>query len=40
MAVFKMIKGGRCKCGNSGKAPLCNCERDDLYTFTFRFAGE
>lgn len=40
MAVFKMILGGRCKCGNGGKAPLCTCERDKYYTYTFRFEGK
>lgn len=40
MAVFKMIKGGACKCGHGAQTGDCTCERDERYTFTFRFAGK
>jgi integrase len=40
MAVFKLIKGGRCTCGAGGSSPACTCPRDERYTFQFRFGGK
>ena len=40
MSVFKLIVGGKCVCGHSGKGPLCTCERDERYTFSFRYRGK
>jgi len=35
-----MIKGGACKCGMGAQAGACKCERDERFTFTFRFQGK
>lgn len=40
MAVFKLIKGGRCSCGAGAESETCTCERDARYTFSFRFRGK
>jgi integrase len=40
MAVFKLLKGGRCKCGAGAESDRCDCPRDDRYTFSFRFRGK
>lgn len=39
MAVFRLIKGGRCKCGAGADSVKCSCPRDERYTFSFRFRG-
>jgi hypothetical protein len=39
MAVFKLLKGGRCKCGAGAESDRCDCPRDERYTFSFRFRG-
>jgi integrase len=40
MAVFKLLQGGRCKCGAGAESDQCVCPRDDRYTFSFRFRGK
>lgn len=40
MSVFKLIRGGRCTCGNGAASETCTCDRDDRFTFSFRFRGK
>jgi integrase len=40
MAIFKLIKGGKCICGAGAESETCTCERDARYTFSFRFRGK